>query len=123
MPVRSEEAIAHLIGAQFSRLRNSESKTSAFVLHASPTIVSSEAIARVMRGQAKFRGIQVLYGREVEEEIAKLDEAIASDEALEKAFLGKYSARWLAVSTSMRPMRPAQPTMPILNGAMSSRPS
>ena len=57
----------------------------------------TETIAMALRGEAKFRGIQVLYGREVEEEIAKLEEAIASDEALEKAFLGKYSARWLAV--------------------------
>ncbi len=57
----------------------------------------TETIAMALRGEARFRGIQVLYGREVEEEIQKLEEAIASDEALEKAFLGKYSARWLAV--------------------------
>ncbi|HEY5494478.1 MAG TPA: ferrous iron transport protein B [Candidatus Anoxymicrobiaceae bacterium] len=57
----------------------------------------TETIAHALRGEARFRGIQVLYGREAEEEIAKLRAAIESDEALDQAFLGKYSARWLAV--------------------------
>ena len=57
----------------------------------------TETIAHALRGEARFRGIHVLYGREAEEEIAKLRAAIESDEALDQAFLGKYSARWLAV--------------------------
>jgi polysaccharide pyruvyl transferase WcaK-like protein len=39
---------AHLLGAEFSRLRDSDRRASAFVLHASPTIVSPDAIARVI---------------------------------------------------------------------------
>jgi ferrous iron transport protein B len=56
-----------------------------------------EVVAQAIRGEAKFRGIQVLYGREAEEEIVKLEAAIEQDEALRREFLGKYSARWLAV--------------------------
>jgi ferrous iron transport protein B len=56
-----------------------------------------ETVGKAIRGEVRFRGVQVLYGREAEEEIRKLERAIAGDEALSKELLGKYSARWIAV--------------------------
>ncbi len=56
-----------------------------------------EVIGQAIRGEVRFRGIQVVYGREVEEEIAKLAVAIESDHPLADEFLEKYSSRWLAV--------------------------
>ncbi|MFH1150912.1 MAG: ferrous iron transport protein B [Actinomycetota bacterium] len=48
-------------------------------------------------GGAKYRGFHVNYGREVEEEITRLEEAIAADDAVSRELLGKYFPRWLAV--------------------------
>lgn len=56
-----------------------------------------ETIGGAVRGEVKFRGVQATYGREAEEEIAKLERAIEEDDALNKELLGKYSARWIAV--------------------------
>jgi ferrous iron transport protein B len=54
-------------------------------------------IGKTLRGEIKFRGVRATYGREVEEEISKLEKAISSDDALRREFLEKYSARWLSV--------------------------
>jgi len=56
-----------------------------------------ETIGKAVRGELRFRGVQVVYGREAEEEVGKLEKAIASGEALSSELLGKYSARWIAV--------------------------
>ncbi|PKQ28145.1 MAG: ferrous iron transport protein B [Candidatus Anoxymicrobium japonicum] len=56
-----------------------------------------EVIAQTIHSEASLRHVQVLYGRETEEEISRLKAAIENDEALSNKLLGKHSARWLAV--------------------------
>lgn len=56
-----------------------------------------EAIVSTVRGEARFRGVQVNYGKEVEEEIAKLRPVIEQDERVSGEILRNYSSRWLAV--------------------------
>ena len=56
-----------------------------------------EAIVSTVRGEARFRGTQVNYGKEVEEEISKLQASIEQDEGVSREFLGNYSSRWLAI--------------------------
>jgi ferrous iron transport protein B len=56
-----------------------------------------EAIVSTVRGEARFRGIQVNYGKEIEEEISKLEGAIEHDERVSGEVLGNYGSRWLAV--------------------------
>jgi len=43
--------------------------------------------------EAQIEGFRLDYGREVEEEIAKLEELISQDEELSR----RYSLRWLAI--------------------------
>jgi len=52
-----------------------------------------EEIIKIADGQVQTRELKVDYGREVEEEIAKLEKMISQDEELSR----KYSPRWLAV--------------------------
>ncbi|MCG2796287.1 MAG: ferrous iron transport protein B, partial [Actinomycetia bacterium] len=54
-------------------------------------------VVSVIKGEAKFRGIHVDYGKEVEEEIEKLEGVIEDERAALSEYLGKYSTRWLAV--------------------------
>ncbi len=54
------------------------------------------AVAEVLSGQARFRGITVNYGTEIEEEISNIEESIES-EGSGWCFTGGYSPRWLAV--------------------------
>ncbi len=56
-----------------------------------------QAIVTAIRGEARFRGIRVNYGSETEEEISRLEAALEADGNISREFLGKYSARWLAV--------------------------
>jgi ferrous iron transport protein B len=56
-----------------------------------------ETIVSTVSGEAKFRGIQVNYGNEVEEEMSKLEAAIERDERVSGEFLGSYGSRWLAI--------------------------
>jgi ferrous iron transport protein B len=51
-----------------------------------------QTLADVVEGSMKVDGIQLHYGREVEEEIAKLENLISSN-----SLSFKYSSRWLAV--------------------------
>jgi len=55
------------------------------------------SIMAAILGDAHFRGITVNYGREIEEEMAKLEAAIKAEEKLSSELLGRYSPRWLAV--------------------------
>ena len=52
-----------------------------------------EEIIKIADGQVQTRELKVDYGREVEEEIAKLEKMISQDEELSR----RYSPRWLAV--------------------------
>ncbi len=51
-----------------------------------------QTVMEVVKGNIKVTGLRLQYGREVEEELAKLEEVISSN-SLSK----KYPARWLAV--------------------------
>jgi small GTP-binding protein len=51
-----------------------------------------EEIAKLAAGKSEATGVKIEYGREVEEEIARLEEAIAG-----QSRNGHYSPRWLAV--------------------------
>ncbi len=51
-----------------------------------------QTVMEVVKGNVKVTGLRLQYGREVEEELAKLEEVISSN-SLSK----KYPARWLAV--------------------------
>src|SRR5450756_2730340 len=55
------------------------------------------AIVSTVMGEARFRGIQVNYGKEIEEEISKLQAVIEQDERVSGEFLGNYSSRWIGV--------------------------
>ena len=54
-------------------------------------------ILSTVKGVARFRDIKVNYGKDIEEEISKLQQAIEQDERVSEEFLGNYSSRWLAV--------------------------
>ncbi len=56
-----------------------------------------DAVAAAVGGEARFRGIQVNYGRELEEEIERLQGSIEGEGGVPPEFLGRYSSRWLAV--------------------------
>ncbi len=56
-----------------------------------------ETIGKTLRDKIRFRSVRVTYGREAEEEIAKLERVIEDDAAMRDRLLGKYSARWVAV--------------------------
>lgn len=56
------------------------------------TVELLETIIGVVQGKINVKGLRIKYGREVEEEIARL-EAMISDEPR----LQKYPARWLAI--------------------------
>lgn len=51
-----------------------------------------DEIVRVAENKARVKGLKVEYGREVEEEISKLEKLISQSE-----LSSKYSPRWLAV--------------------------
>lgn len=55
-----------------------------------------KVIAEAVGGK-RYRGFKVNYGREVEEEVTRLEETIAADNAVRRELLGRYSPRWLAV--------------------------
>jgi len=50
-------------------------------------------IVKMADSEAQIEGFRLDYGREVEEEIAKLEELISQDEELSR----RYSLRWLAI--------------------------
>jgi len=56
-----------------------------------------DAIVSVIEGGTKFRGVQVRYGSEVEEEIEKLQRMLEEQERVSHELLGNYSPRWLVV--------------------------
>lgn len=56
-----------------------------------------QAVVSAVTGDARFRGIQVNYGREIEEEIERLQKAIEGEGGVPPHYLGTYSSRWLAV--------------------------
>lgn len=55
------------------------------------------AVVGAIRGELPFRDIQVFYGKEVEEEIRKLQEIIELQKGLSGELVGVYGSRWLAV--------------------------
>lgn len=55
-----------------------------------------KTIAAVLAGEARFRGITVGYGTEIEEEISRIEQMIGSEESGWR-FTGSYTPRWLAV--------------------------
>lgn len=56
-----------------------------------------ETVAAAAGGEVKYRGVKVYYGREIEEEIGKLERALESERDRAPELLGTYSPRWLAV--------------------------
>ncbi|MDD5748005.1 MAG: ferrous iron transport protein B [Actinomycetota bacterium] len=55
------------------------------------------AMFKAANGALKPRSTKVNYGKEIEEEIEKLEEEIRKDESVSEKVVGKYKSRWLAV--------------------------
>jgi len=78
------EGLSHLIGAPVVPMVANRSEGTAGLL---------EKIVEVAENKIKVKELVINYGREVEEEIAKLVKLICQD----GKFSQKYSARWLAI--------------------------